>query len=350
MDLVVFFGGRSYEHEVSIVSAIALKDILVRLKYFIFIDSQGCLYNIPLEKMQAKTFSSNSYKKCPQVFLTHRGFMQKKLFKEEFMSIQMAINLIHGAEGEDGTLSSLLNFYCIPYIGPRIESCVLSFNKYFTKLYAHSRKVLTMPYKVFDKDKRKHIAQESLPFIIKPLCLGSSLGVEVVEHLSDIDYKLDIAFEFDDRVIVEPFIHGIKEYNLAGCLIKKEQGYEYKFSVIEEPQKDNILDFKKKYLDFSRTQKVCGADIDSELAQNIYDNFIKIYHNCFEGALIRCDFFVHENQVYLNEINPIPGSLAHYLFDDFPALIDALAHSIPTVRSIPINYHFIHQIHAHKGK
>ncbi|MBT0606289.1 D-alanine--D-alanine ligase, partial [Campylobacter lari] len=156
----------------------------------------------------------------------------------------------------------------------------------------------------------------------------------------------DVAFEFDEDVVVEQFVSNIKEYNLAGCMI----GEKMEFSIIEEPRKNEILDFEQKYLGFSESSKVSEANISEELKQKLRDNFTRIYNPLFKGALIRCDFFVIDDEVYLNEINPNPGSLANYLFEDFTNIVDNLAKNIELEKQIKIDYAFIHSINGQKGK
>ena len=110
------------------------------------------------------------------------------------------------------------------------------------------------------------------------------------------------------------------------------------------------MDFEKKYLDFSRTQNAKEADIPEALQKTLQDNFIKIYENLFEGALIRCDFFVKDDLCYLNEINPIPGSMANYLFDDFKGALEELSKNLPKSNEIRISYELLHKIQFAKGK
>ena len=107
---------------------------------------------------------------------------------------------------------------------------------------------------------------------------------------------------------------------------------------------------KKKYLDFNRSEVVSNAVISDELVKKLQDNFKKIYNTTFEGSLIRCDFFVVENEVYLNEINSIPGSMANYLFDNFNEILEKLANSLPKEKKIQINYDYVNTIQSAKGK
>jgi D-alanine-D-alanine ligase len=119
---------------------------------------------------------------------------------------------------------------------------------------------------------------------------------------------------------------------------------------VEEPHKEEFLDFEKKYMDFSRDSQVLAADIDDAMKTKIQESFKKIYHPLFLGSIIRCDFFVVEGEVLLNEINPIPGSMANYLFDDFEGMIERLFKNLPKEQNISVNYDYIHSIQSAKGK
>ncbi|MDR0579657.1 MAG: D-alanine--D-alanine ligase [Campylobacteraceae bacterium] len=344
MKLAIVFGAESYEHEISIVSAIALKKVIFCELIYIFCDKNRDFYLVSSDKITSKRFSSGEYLSDVKLTLKQGGFYFKKLFKENRVEFDAIINIIHGADGEDGKIAALFDFFNIPYIGPGIEASVISYNKFFTKLYAKALGVKTLDYEVVNKNN-KNISMP-LPIIIKPLRLGSSIGVSVVKEESELEYALDVAFEFDDEVLIEPFVENVIEYNIAGCKI----GGNIRYSIIEEPQKELFLDFNKKYLDFSRTNKVYEARVTEMLHGEIRKNFKLIYEPLFEGAIIRCDFFVIKNKVYLNEINPNPGSLANYLFEEFSALVQDLALSLPKRRKIPVTYKYISSIQSAKGK
>ena len=345
MTVAVLFGAYSFEHEISVVSAIALKKVLPKSNIvYIFCDYDRNFYLIPTADITSKRFSSGTYKKDKALTLKQGGFYAKKLLGEEKIDFDVMINLVHGMDGEDGALSSMLNFFNVPFIGPRTEGCAISYNKLLTKLYAKEVGVNVLAYEVLHKHSARKIATP-YPFIIKPLRLGSSIGISIVKEEKELDYALDVAFEYDDTVLIEPFKSGVKEFNLAGCKTN-----EFLFSIIEEPHKEEFLDFDKKYLDFSRTKRVNEATLPSELEDAIKASFQKLYDPLFCGALIRCDFFVIDNEVYLNEINPIPGSMANYLFDNFEETIYALSQALPKTVSIPKAYRYINSIQAAKGK
>ncbi|QKF81420.1 D-alanine--D-alanine ligase [Halarcobacter ebronensis] len=344
MKIGIVFGGQSYEHEISIVSAIAMKDVLKEELIYIFCDQNRDFFHIPTNTIKSKLFSSGEYKKCDSLTLQKGSFVKKGLLSQKSLDVDVYLNLAHGADGEDGLFSSMFELYNLPYIGPRKSACSVSINKFLTKGYAYSCDIKTIDYKYYTKDNQIEVS--NFPVIVKPTTLGSSIGVSIVKSKEELEYALDVAFEFDEAIIIEPFIAGIKEYNLAGCKINGE----FKFSIIEEPQKAEFLDFDKKYLDFARTSTALKADISTQMEEKIKDSFKKIYNNIFEGSLIRCDFFVLEDEVYLNEINPIPGSMANYLFSDFNSTLTSLSNNLPKTKKINITYEYVNKIQSAKGK
>ncbi len=344
MTLGIVFGSKSFEHEISIVSSIAMKKVLKNKLVYIFCDQNREFYHIPIDTIKSKLFSSGEYKKCDKLTIAKGGFFKSGLFGSKKLDFDTVLNLIHGGDGEDGVLAGMFNFFDIPFIGPRVEACSVSCNKYLTKMYANELAVKTIDFKhyKFGDD----ITVDNYPVIIKPTRLGSSIGVSIVKSEDELEYALDVAFEFDNEIIIEPFIEAIKEYNLAGTKIDGE----FIFSIVEEPQKEEFLDFDKKYMDFNRTEQVLEANINSILQKDLQNNFKTIYNTMFEGSLIRCDFFVIDNKVYLNEINTIPGSMANYLFDDFNTIINNLANNLPKQQNIKIDYTYVNKIQSAKGK
>ena len=344
----MLFGGMSFEREISIVSAISLKKVLGdNIAHFIFLDGGHHLYLIPADKMQAKIFATGEYKQCKQLEWILGGLCYKGLFgSKRLNNVGVVLSLIHGGDGEDGVVSSVLEFYKLPFIAPRVAACTLSFNKILTKNYAVHIGVKTLPYEYYRYGDEVHCSF-AYPFIVKPATLGSSIGVSVVEQQSDMEYALDSAFSYDREILIEPFYKSVREYNLAGY--KNAQG-EMVFSMVEEPKKTELLSFDDKYLDFSRTTQTRQANIDKELESKLQESFRRIYGDIFVGALIRCDFFVIDGEIYLNEINPIPGSMAHYLFENFPSHIQALSQALPRSKPIKITYNYVQKIRAAKGK
>jgi D-alanine-D-alanine ligase len=345
MKTAILFGGSSFEHEISIVSAITLKKVLKKTTIvYVFISQERKFYLIDTDKINSKLFSSGEYKKCKELTLKQGGFFVDGMFGSKPVEIDVALNLIHGRDGEDGKISSMMEFFNIPHISPRVEASALSYNKLYTKFLAQSLGVETVAYEhLSSKDERK--ISMDYPVIIKPVRLGSSIGVSIVKDASELDYALDVAFEYDTDIIVEPFIQGVKEFNQAGCYTN-----DWELSIVEEPEKEEFLDFEKKYMDFSRDSQVLSADISDALKEEIQENFKKVYSPLFNGSIIRCDFFVVDDKVLLNEINSIPGSMANYLFDDFENMLERLKKALPKEQKITVDYQYIHSIQSAKGK
>ncbi len=345
MNSAILFGGSSFEHEISIVSAITMKKVLKKSTLtFIFVDKDRDFYLIENEMMKSNHFSSGEYLKGKKLTLKKSGFFTEGMFGSKEVTFDALLNLIHGRDGEDGKIASLMEFYGVPFISPRMEASALSYNKLYTKFLAESLGVKVVPYQHLSKNDDRILTLE-YPVIIKPVRLGSSIGVTVVKAVEELDYALDVAFEFDSDVVIEPFLEGVKEYNQAGC---KTDIWE--LSIVEEPQKEEFLDFEKKYMDFSRNSQVMAAEISEILEEKIQESFKKIYDPLFLGSIIRCDFFVVNDEVLLNEINPIPGSMANYLFEDFEGMIERLSKNLPKEKTIVIDYSYIHSIQSAKGK
>jgi len=345
MNIAILFGGSSFEHEISIVSAITMKKVLKKATLtYIFVSPNREFYLVDTDRINSKLFSSGEYKKGKQLTLKSGGFFIDGMFGSKSVSCDGVLNLIHGRDGEDGKISSMMEFFNIPLISPRMEASALSYNKLYTKFLAESLGVKTVAYEYLSRNDERKIAMD-YPVIIKPVRLGSSIGVSIVKEASELDYALDVAFEFDSDVIVEPFIESVKEFNQAGCFTN-----DWELSIVEEPQKEEFLDFEKKYMDFSRDSQVLAADIDDALKVKIQESFKKIYDPLFLGSIIRCDFFVVDGEVLLNEINPIPGSMANYLFSDFEGMVERLFKNLPKEQKISVDYQYIHSIQSAKGK
>ena len=156
MEMTIFFGGSSFEHEISIVSAISLKKVLKKTKLsYIFVDQDRDFYLIEDTNMKSTYFSSAKYKKSQKLQITNGGFVASSFLKKNYIKIGTALNLIHGRDGEDGKLSSLFDFFNIPYIGPRVDASSLSYSKLLTKYFAKSIGVHILDFEIVDNNNRE---------------------------------------------------------------------------------------------------------------------------------------------------------------------------------------------------
>ncbi len=344
----VFFGGKSVEHEVSIISALQVIENLDKEKYDIV-----PIYISKDNKFYSSEFLSdiNRYKDLDEivrlsdeVYFTHEngsllvnkkdGILKKVLFK-----IDIVFPVVHGLNVEDGTLEGFLEMYNIPYVGCDVCSSAVGMNKIIFKKVLESSNIPVIEYDTlniseFEQDSKKAFEKIknklSLPIIVKPANLGSSVGIEIIKDEKEFVPKMQQVFEFCENVLIERCITNLREINcsVVGDFSSQE------VSVLEEPIKeDEILSYKDKYLGngkggklskmggkssgmASLTRKI-PAQLTKEQEDQIYtlakDTFKLL--NC-EGVS-RIDFILDgdNNEIYVNEINTIPGSLSFYLWE-----------------------------------
>ena len=342
----VFFGGKSVEHEVSIISALQVIENLDKEKYNII-----PIYISKDNKFYSSEFLSdiNRYKDLDEivrlsdeVYFTHENgslLVNKKdgLLKKVLFKIDIVFPVVHGLNVEDGTLEGFLEMYNIPYVGCDVCSSAVGMNKIIFKKVLESSNIPVVEYDTlniseFEQDSKKAFEKIkdklSLPIIVKPANLGSSVGIEIIKDEKEFVPKMQQVFEFCENVLIERCITNLREINcsVVGDFSSQE------VSVLEEPIKeDEILSYKDKYLGngkggklskmggkssgmASLTRKI-PAQLDKDQEDEIYNlakNTFKLL-NC-EG-ISRIDFILDgdNNEIYVNEINTIPGSLSFYL-------------------------------------
>lgn len=344
----VFFGGKSVEHEVSIISALQVIENLDKQKYDII-----PIYISKDNKFYSSEFLSdiNRYKDLDEivrlsdeVYFTHENgslLVNKKdgLLKKVLFKIDIVFPVVHGLNVEDGTLEGFLEMYNIPYVGCDVCSSAVGMNKIIFKKVLESSNIPVIEYDTlniseFEQDSKKAFEKIkdklSLPIIVKPANLGSSVGIEIIKDEKEFVPKMQQVFEFCENVLIERCITNLREINcsVVGDFSSQE------VSVLEEPIKeDEILSYKDKYLGngkggklskmggkssgmASLTRKI-PAQLDKDQEDEIYNlakNTFKLL-NC-EG-ISRIDFILDgdNNKIYVNEINTIPGSLSFYLWE-----------------------------------
>ena len=344
----VFFGGKSVEHEVSIISALQVVENLDKEKYDII-----PIYISKDNKFYSSEFLSdiNRYKDLDEivrlsdeVYFTHENgslLVNKKdgLLKKVLFKIDIVFPVVHGLNVEDGTLEGFLEMYNIPYVGCDVCSSAVGMNKIIFKKVLESSNIPVVEYDTlniseFEQDSKKAFEKIkdklSLHIIVKPANLGSSVGIEIIKDEKEFVPKMQQVFEFCENVLIERCITNLREINcsVVGDFSSQE------VSVLEEPIKeDEILSYKDKYLGngkggklskmggkssgmASLTRKI-PAQLDKDQEDEIYNlakNTFKLL-NC-EG-ISRIDFIIDgdNNKIYVNEINTIPGSLSFYLWE-----------------------------------
>lgn len=297
INLGIIFGGKSYEHDISIITAYQLRKKL-ELNYNIFliyITIDGKIYDA--SRMLLDDFKHQKYKRL------------KKL-KLKKMHLQIIVGAMHGENGEDGLAYSFARLNNIKYFGCDLFAGSLCLDKYksYQFLAANGIKMLDTEFYCY-KDYLSGKKLEKFPCIVKPLSGGSSLGIVVIKDASELEQLLVKAFSYSEELIVEPYYENIEEYNLA----LSEEDYS---NLERINKKDDIFSFDNKYSD---SFKVMHQSIDSNA--RLYKKFCKVGRKVYDliGAkgIIRIDFFLINNEIIVNEVNTTPGALAMYLFDDF---------------------------------
>jgi D-alanine-D-alanine ligase len=330
--ILFMFGGISAEHEVSVVTGLqALEHVdVARYELFpVYVTKQGEFLYIPKlasrkEFLTAKRISVSFGRNAKGGFMKTNGLISKKFYP------YAAYLAFHGGLGESGTVQGLLESVGIPHTGSSTEGAVIAMNKKLTKEALTASGVATVPdIRFFAEDVRANvetlaaraIEEVGLPAIIKPVHLGSSIGLTIARNEVELQKGLLEAAFSDTEMIVEPFLEGISEFN---CAVRSVNG-TLEASEVERPiSHDAILSFADKY---ERGGKKSGAGMASlarELPAKISPTLKEQIQNAaciaFSAArlrgMARIDFMQDATgMLYLTEINPIPGSMAYYLWE-----------------------------------
>lgn len=354
----VIFGSRSCEREVSIISAVQLMRHADQEKYDIipvYIDESGNWYTGDALKDIGSFKPFNSDKKgITKVFpdlssgsgalLTHaRG---TGLFSKDRIEIAARIDVyiivMHGLHGEDGTIQGLLELANVPYTSTGVAGSALGMDKIMMKQFFRGADLPVLPgigvtrtrYLSKPKSVFEEVEKElGYPVFVKPANLGSSIGVSRADDRESLEDSLELAFEYDRRVLIEAGLDKPIELN---CSVL---GYdeEIEASPIEMPiNQDEFLDFKDKYLasggskGMASLHRVLPAPIEDELRDEIQEMSRKIFRMLDCKGVVRIDYMFDKNagKLYITEINTIPGSLAFYLWENagvaYTRLIDRM--------------------------
>ncbi len=319
----IIFGGVSNEHDVSIASTKAVFDAFnsnENKKRFIvkifYINKIGSWFGSH-ESLEILNSDKNAYKKINKDNKTKNANFLENI---DFYDVDVWLPLIHGAYGEDGTIQGLLKLTQKPFVGSGILGSALGMDKIIMKLiFTHLNipQVNYYPIYNFKENDSKQILEIcdeiinklSFPLFIKPANSGSSLGISKVNRKEEIKSAIRKAGEIDNRIIVEEG-HEVRELE-CGIIGKSELRSS---NVGEIIYSSDWYDYESKYL--LKNQAVIPADIDSSITTIIKDLSIKGCLALNIKGFARADFFLdkHTNNIYLNEINTIPGFTKNSMF------------------------------------
>lgn len=346
----VFFGSRSPEHDVSIITA---QFIIAGLKGTgydvmpIYIGKNGLWYISP-KLGDLKMFQGeNDLSRFSDYVLDlpeSRGKMvlkRKGLFGSK-ITIDLAFPAFHGRNGEDGTIQGLFELLDMPYVGCDVASSAIAMDKALTKQFYLGNNIPTAPFITFTTDDWNKNEQELMkdaqaklawPIFVKPARLGSSIGITRVSDENELREAINVALHYDDKIVVE---EGIK--NLADLTCAILGGNNPKVSLIQESRFDaDFFNYEEKYLSGGGAQLgkakhnlVIPAEINQGDAAAIKEMSLKIYKllGCWGTARIDYLYDRETRKIYANEINPLPGTLYHHLWKasgiDFQELLKEL--------------------------
>ncbi len=333
LSIGVIFGGRSLEHDLSVLTAIQAMDNIDKERYEV----------VPIYITKDLTFYSggmlryiDSYKDFRLIdrYATKVNLINKNgkfilqttgLIKRVYKEIHLAFPMVHGKYTEDGSIVGYLETLGIPVVGSDIYSSSLCQDKVFTKEVLNGNDIPVVDYVYFsDSDYKldkedifKKIEELSYPLIIKPARLGSGIGIEIVNRKEELESSIEKAMKNDERVLVEEYIADRREFNMAVLLSKgKLIG-----SVIEEIIKDEPCNYYDKYRKDNEDdtfKRIFPADISKTLTEEIEKTSKKTYKVLALSGVARVDY-VYDNKkkkLYVNEVNTIPNFFSHHLFDD----------------------------------
>jgi D-alanine-D-alanine ligase len=360
--VAVFLGGRSPEHDVSVITGLqALKAIdQQRFRPFpVYVDPRGeWLVGEPLEDRRNYLPNEQTRRELSEVALAigepGRGVLMPKrsgLFGRRVpVEFDVALLAFHGIGGEDGQMQGLFETANLPYTGMRTLASSVLMDKPATKRLLRGLDIPMLPYAVVTRGAAGLPSAEALtallgnigfPCIVKPAHLGSSIGVGKAETIEEVRALLPAIFRLDRQAIVEPFVPNLVEYNLAVARL----GGAVRTSAIEKPKRaEELLDFRQKYMSGGTKggTKTAGQssegmlsltrEISPPLPGDTEANLRRWAAAAFEAVdgtgAPRVDFYCNEatGDVWLNEVNPCPGSFGYFLWEAArpPVLFTAL--------------------------
>ena len=351
----VLFGGKTVEHEISIISAIQAMGYLDRNKYDvipIYITKNNEFYvGEEVGKIESYTDIASLIKNSQRVIMVRDDnkvnlikYPQKMFSKGVVDYIDIAFPVVHGTNVEDGTLQGFLKMFNIPYVGCDVLSSAVGMDKYVMKTVLKDNGIPVLDCKCYTAkqyDENEEAIIEEIekaigyPLIVKPVNLGSSIGISKAENRTELYDSLDTAFRYATKVLVETAVQNLKEIN---CSVLGD--YEdAEASECEEPvSSDKILTFTEKYIGDGSAKGAKGAkggvkssgskgmatlkrkipaDITAEQRDTIRELAVKAFKCLGCGGVSRIDFMMDTatGNIWLNEINTIPGSLSFYLWE-----------------------------------
>lgn len=322
--ILLLCGGDSFENEISILTMKKVEQEFIKNNWdylVVYLNHQGEFFLC--NKKTSLTDFINIRKRSKGSFISRNNKYCFKVGRKRHY-FDFVLPLLHGKNAEDGLVGAYFDTIKIPCIYSGIYNASLLQDKYLFKnmLKAFNIKQTKFTnlsyYQYHDTsfDLNSFLSKIKFPTIAKPSKLGSSIGIRKIDSKEQLKEELDVLFKYDDRIIFEEEVKNLKEVNIALL------GYQNQIVFSESEtvnDKNEILSFYDKYqrCETLKESRIIPSDINEELL----DKIKKISFNLFEKldcfGIVRFDFLIDtkKEEIYLNEINTIPGALAYYLFE-----------------------------------
>ena len=349
--VAVVFGGRSGEHEVSIITAHQVMDALEVAGYSllpIYISKDGEWFagqklnnlelfkdrNLNLNKLDNVWKVSLSPDRSIRRLILHPEGKRGVFRKPPQLWADIFFPTVHGSFGEDGTLQGLFELADVPYVGSNVLASAVGMDKSKMKDIFRAAGIpildcITLSRHEFQQDDKTNLLRLenfcNYPLMVKPLRLGSSIGVKRCNNSEELKYAIEVAFLLDMNILVERALENFKEVNCS-VIGPPEQA-----SVCEQPvTSGDILSFESKYKGGNKktspsgpkggmasSKRILPAPLSPSLSKRIQDLAIKAFRAIGASGVARLDFLIDNSNeaLFLNEINTMPGSLAFYLWE-----------------------------------
>jgi len=361
-NVAVFFGGPSVEHDVSIISALQMIEALrdEHAPIGVYIDREGKWWtgDALLEVANYGNLGDAGARRAhlrlgagPQLHVERRSRFGSK---DEVLSIDAAVCAIHGTGGEDGSLLGAMELAGIPYVGGGVGAAASAMNKATAKAVFAAAGIEVNRHHLARRgdspsDTAAAAAEMGFPCYVKPLSLGSSIGVSRCEDTGELEDALDLVYEIDRAALIEPSLEQALEVN---CAVLGRPGSDLTVSETEQPVKNDgvTLGFEDKYLsrggkagegtsskgegDTASTSRIIPAPLSDQMNSNVKATARHAHDALGFSGVVRYDFFVSDSEVILNEANTVPGSFAFYLFEPVGVSFSTLARQLVEIAEV----------------
>ena len=310
----VVFGGPSPEHDISVLTGLQASRILsnagedVQAVYW---SKTGLWFQVD-PGHEASEFEGGPPPKARQLrFVAERG--QGWMSRKRSLGIEVALLCCHGAPGEDGTLQGALDLVGVRYSGPDAASSSLGMDKLAFGAVVAAAGLASLPRSLVGSDLDPGFEG---PYIVKPRFGGSSIGIEVVEDYHTAQALVRSSVHMVRGGVVEPYLEGSRDLNLA---IRTHP--EFETSAIEAPISTGFYGYEEKYLaggGLEGSARALPAELSDDVESTIRSSAKVVTELAGVRSMARLDFLERDGEVWVNEINTIPGSLSLYLWVDPP--------------------------------